>query len=262
VKLIDSHCHLELKDFPVAAEVISRARAAGVVHAVVVGLMQKSGDFGHALNAARAHPDFLTPTYGIHPHDAAQAAESDFEELSRLVALPEVKAVGEAGLDFFYNHSPADIQAQVFRRQCQLATLHRKPLVVHVRDAHAQCAEILRSEKVGSGMIHCFTGDTEAARAYLDLGFHLSISGVVTYKKTEALQAAVTFAPVDRLLLETDSPYLSPAPYRGQWPNEPERVKHTALKVAELKALDPTLLALTCAQNTVRLLGIRPEVLG
>ncbi|MEW5740737.1 MAG: TatD family hydrolase [Myxococcota bacterium] len=255
--LVDAHCHLEPKDFPVTAEVIARAKAVGVVHAVVVGLLQKPGDFGHALEAARAHPDFLTPTMGIHPHDAAAATPADWDTLETLVALPEVCAVGEAGLDYFYDHSPRDVQAESLRRQCALARKVNKPLVVHVRDAHEECAAILAAEGVSRGMIHCFTGDTDAARRYLDLGFHLSISGVVTYKKTEPLQAAVAFAPLDRLMVETDSPYLSPVPHRGKWPNEPRWVVETAKKVAELHGKDAEEVALTCARNTRALLGLR-----
>lgn len=255
VVLIDAHCHLEGKDFPDPAELLARAKAAGLVHAVVVGLMQKSGDFGNALAVAKANPGFLTPTIGVHPHDAAAANDADWAELERLAALPEVCAVGETGLDFFYDHSPRDVQALGFRRQCALAKQVGKPLVVHVRDAHAECAEILQSEGVRSGMIHCFTGDTAAARVYLDLGFHLSISGVVTYKKNEALQAAVAFAPVERLLVETDSPYLAPVPYRGKT-NEPSYVQHTAAKVAELKGLGRDALAERCASNTKQLLNL------
>jgi TatD DNase family protein len=257
MKLIDAHCHLETKDFPVTQDVIDRARAAGVVHAVVVGLLQKPGDFGHALAAAQAHSDFLTPTIGVHPHDAARATPEDWAELDRLAALPHVAAIGETGLDYFYDHSPREVQLAMFRRQCQLAKQVGKPIVIHVRDAHDDCFEVLSSEKMSSGMIHCFTGDLPAARRYLDLGFHLSISGVVTYKKTEPLQEAVTFAPMDRLMVETDSPYLSPVPFRGKWPNEPGRVAETAKKVAELKGLDADEVALTCAKNTIALLKLK-----
>lgn len=260
MKLIDAHCHLETKDFPVTQDVIDRARAAGVVHAVVVGLLQKPGDFGHALAAAQAHSDFLTPTIGVHPHDAAQATPEDWAELDRLAALPHVAAIGETGLDYFYDHSPREVQLAMFRRQCQLARQVNKPIVIHVRDAHDDCFEVLSSEKMSSGMIHCFTGDLPAARRYLDLGFHLSISGVVTYKKTEPLQEAVKFAPLDRLMVETDSPYLSPVPFRGKWPNEPGRVAETAKKVAELKGLDPDEVALTCAKNTIALLKLKVQL--
>ena len=253
--LIDAHCHLEPKDYPVVADVIARARAQGLVHAVIVGLMQRSGDFGHALELARAHSDFLSPTIGIHPHDSADATPADWDELARLAALPEVVAIGEAGLDYYYDHSPREVQAESLRRQCRLAKQLGKPLVVHVRDAHDECAGILEAEGVRSGQIHCFTGDTVAARRYLDLGFHLSISGVVTYKKTEALQEAVKFAPLDRLLVETDSPYLAPLPWRGK-KNEPGYVSETARKVAELHGRDPEELALACARNTTRLFGL------
>ena len=256
MKLIDAHCHLEPKEFPALDEVLARARGQGVVHAVVVGLLQRPGDFGGALAAARAHPDFLSPTMGIHPHDAAVATPEDWATLERLAALPEVVAVGEAGLDFFYNHSPPAVQEEAFRRQCALARRVDKPLVVHVRDAHQQCFEVLKGEGVTRGMIHCFTGDAEAARKYLDLGFHLSISGIVTYKKSEAIAEAVRFAPLDRLTVETDSPYLAPVPLRGT-KNEPANVGHTAAKVAELKGLDAEATALACAKNAQRLLGLK-----
>ncbi len=254
--LIDAHCHLEPREYPAVDDVVARARAAGLVHAVVVGLMQKPGDFGAALDVARKTPAFFSPTMGIHPHDAAAATPADWATLERLAALPEVIAVGEAGLDYYYQHSPRDVQGEGFRRQCALAKALHKPLVVHVRDAHAECAEILKAEGVRHGQIHCFTGDRAAARAYLDLGFHLSISGIVTYKKSEPIQEAVRFAPLERLLVETDSPYLAPVPHRGK-KNEPGFVGETAKKVAELHGLGADEVALACAQNTVRLFGLK-----
>ncbi|MFZ5469756.1 MAG: TatD family hydrolase [Myxococcota bacterium] len=253
--LVDAHCHLERADFASVEAVISRAQAAGVVHAVVVGQFQAPGDFGTALALAKARPDFLTPTMGIHPHEAAKASEADFATLEELCARPEVAAVGETGLDYYYDRSPREVQREVFRRQCRLAQRLGKPLVVHVRDAHEECAQILSDEGMASGMIHCFTGDVEAAQRYLGLGFHLSISGVVTYKKTEGLQEAVRQAPLERLLVETDSPYLAPVPHRGK-KNEPSHVGETAKKVAELKGLDAGAFALAAARNTVRLLRL------
>ncbi|MBL8937738.1 MAG: TatD family hydrolase [Archangium sp.] len=259
MKLIDAHCHLEPKDFPATAEVIARARAQGVVHAVVVGQFQRPGDFGSALDAARAHPDFLTPTMGIHPHDAAAALPDDWLALERFARLPEIAAVGETGLDYFYNHSPKEAQLEAFRRQCQLAKQVGKPVIIHVRDAHDDCVEVLRSEGMREGMIHCFTGDTDAARKYLDLGFFISISGVVTYKKSEALQAAVAFTPLERLMVETDSPFLAPIPFRGK-KNEPGYVAETAKKVGELKGVDAETAALTCARNTKQLLKLAADL--
>ncbi len=256
MRLIDSHCHLERADFAITEEVIARARAAGVVHAVVVGQLQKPGDFGDALDVAAKHPDFLSPTMGIHPHDAAVATEADFRTLAEICARPEVVAVGETGLDYYYDRSPREVQQQVFRRQCQLALALDKPVVIHVRDAHDECHQILLEERMQRGMIHCFTGDTEAARRYLALGFFLSISGVITYKKSEALQEAVKFAPLDRLMVETDSPFLAPVPHRGK-KNEPSLVVEVARKIAELKGLDPEQVAATAADNSVKLFGLK-----
>jgi TatD DNase family protein len=165
-----------------------------------------------------------------------------------------VVAVGETGLDYYYDNSPRAEQGALFRKQCALSLRVRKPLVVHVRDAHRSCWEILESEGVSAGMIHCFTGALDDARRYLDLGFFISVSGIVTYKKTDALQEAVKFAPLDRLLIETDSPYLAPVPFRGR-KNEPAWVSEVAKKVAELKGMDPDELALATAKNSAALFG-------
>lgn len=255
MRLVDSHCHLERADYADVTPLIERARATGLVHAVVVGQFQGPGDWGNALEMAAAFPDFLSPTMGIHPHEAARATEEDFDTLERTCSRPEVRAVGEAGLDYYYDRSPRDVQAQVFRRQCALARKLDKPLVVHVRDAHDECAEILREEGIRRGVIHCFTGDTDAARRYLDLGFLLSLSGVVTYKKTEALQDAVRFAPLERLMVETDSPYLAPVPHRGK-KNEPAHVIETARKVAELKGVSLDEVAAVTTSNASGLFSL------
>jgi len=256
MRLVDGHCHLEPDDYPDVGAVLAQMSAAGVVHAIVVGQFQDPGDFGHAIPVALAHPERLTATLGIHPHEAARATEADFAFLEQTCRRPEVHAVGEAGLDFYYDRSPRPVQDSVFRRQCLLSAAVAKPLVVHVRDAHAECAEILRTEKPAPGVIHCFTGNLAAARAYLDLGFHLSISGVITYKKTEALAEAVRFAPLDRLLVETDAPYLAPVPFRGK-KNEPAYVVETARKVAELKGLPLEDLAEATSLNAARVYRFR-----
>ena len=252
--LVDSHCHLEPDDYDDLPAVIARARAAGVIRAVVVGQFQRPGDFGHAVEVARAHPHFLVPTLGIHPHEAAHATESDWATLERICASEEVRAVGEGGLDYYYDRSPRDVQRESLARQAALAKRLEKPLVVHVRDAHHDCQRILADSGVRSGVIHCFTGDAEAARAYLELGFHISVAGVVTYKKTEPLQEAVRFTPLDRLLVETDSPFLAPVPHRGR-KNEPAYVVETARKIAELKALPVEEIARATSENAARVFG-------
>lgn len=254
MRLVDSHCHFDRADSAYVTAALERARAAGLVHAVIVGQFQGPGDWGIALEVAAAHADFLTPTLGIHPHEAARATEADLEHLERTCARPEIHAVGEAGLDYYYDHSPRDAQARVFRWQCALAKRLDKPLVVHVRDAHDDCEAVLKEEGVRRGVIHCFTGDTDAARRYLDLGFMLSLSGVVTYKKTEALQDAVRFAPLDRLMVETDSPYLAPVPYRGK-KNEPSYVVETAKKLSELKGVSLDQVAEVTTANAAALFG-------
>jgi TatD DNase family protein len=224
------------------------------VRAVVVGQFQEPGDFGHALELARAHPDFLVPTLGIHPHESARATDGDWRALEELCALGDVRAVGEAGLDYYYDRSPRDAQRDSLVRQAALARRLEKPLVVHVRDAHEDCYRILSESGVTRGVIHCFTGDRQAATRYVDLGFHISISGVVTYKKTEALQDAVRFVPADRLLVETDSPYLAPVPHRGR-KNEPAYVVETAKKVAELKGVPLEEIARRTSENAAALFG-------
>lgn len=256
MRWVDAHCHLEPKAFPDAALAIERARAAGLVHAVVIGQFHAPGDFGAALQVASAHSEFLTATMGIHPHEAARATEEDLATLERLCSSDAVAAVGEAGLDYYYEHSPRERQREIFRWQCQLAKKLNKPLVVHVRDAHDECLEILKQEQVEQGVIHCFTGDLPQAKGYLAQGFHISISGIVTYKKTEALQEAVTYVPLDRLMVETDSPYLAPIPLRGK-PNEPANLIHTGLKVAELKKLSAEAVAEATTENAARVFGFK-----
>lgn len=252
--LVDAHCHLEPEDYPDLPEVLARARNAGLVRAVVVGQFRQPGNFGKALEVARAHPDFLVATLGIHPHESARATAADWSALESLCALDEVKAVGEAGLDYYYDRSPREVQRDSLARQAALAKRLGKPLVVHVRDAHDDCRRILSDSGVRHGVIHCFTADTDAARGYLDLGFHISIAGVVTYKKTESLREAVRFTPQDRLLVETDSPFLTPVPHRGKR-NEPAYVVETARKIAEITSASLEDVARFTSENAARVFG-------
>ena len=256
--LIDAHFHLDEDYAPDPQALIDRARLAGVQHLVVNGLWRKIGSFGRAIELARQYPQWISPTVGIHPHDSAQAIPSDYELCASLAEEPVVVGIGETGLDFHYDHSPRERQREAFRWSIQLAKRLKKPLVVHVREANPEAAQILKEEgaaEVG-GQIHCFSGGAEDGRAFLDLGFHLSISGVVTYKTAQNIRDAVKMAPLDRLLVETDSPYLAPMPYRGK-KNEPSYVVETAKKVAEVKGLAFDAVAAATTENAKRLFGLK-----
>jgi TatD DNase family protein len=234
--LIDSHAHLDFEDFEQDLDgVVARAKAAGLERIVCVGLWRGPGDFGNALELAGRDPSFFSATAGIHPHEAAQVPEADWEALGRLARDPRVVAIGEMGLDFHYDRSPRPVQEEAFRRSLRLAREVGKPIVIHVREADELCVRCLREEGVPTegGVVHCFTGDAAAARGYLDLGLHVSVSGIVTFRTAEPIREAVRITPRDRLLVETDSPFLAPIPFRGKR-NEPSFVAYVAAKVAEV----------------------------
>ena len=234
--MIDAHAHLDGDEFAADLDaVIARARAASVERIVLVGLWRSPSSFGNARELATRMPELFSATVGIHPHEAARVPEEDWARHDALARDPRIVAVGETGLDFHYDHSPRDIQEAAFRRSLRTARAAGKPVVVHVREADDACARVLREEGVpeAGGVIHCFTGDAAAARAYLDLGLYISVAGVVTFRSAEAIREAVRIVPRDRLTVETDCPYLAPVPHRGER-NEPARVMRTAEKVAEL----------------------------
>ncbi len=234
--LVDSHAHLDFEDYEQDLDgVVARARAAGLERIVCVGLWRAPGSFGNALDLATREPGFFSATAGVHPHECARVPEEDWARLEALSADPRVVAVGETGLDFHYDHSPRPVQEASFRRSLGIARRAGKPVVVHVREADEVCARVLREEGVpdAGGVIHCFTGDAAAARAYLDLGLFLSVAGVVTFRTAGPIREAVRIVPRDRLLVETDCPFLAPIPYRGKR-NEPAWVVETARKVAEV----------------------------
>ena len=251
--LVDSHAHLDFDDYAgdERAAVLARARAAGLTHVVLVGLWREGARVGavrEVVLAAAADPSFFSATVGLHPHEAAKAPEEDVAALFALAADPRVKAVGECGLDYHYDYSPREKQRELFDRQIALAVQLSKPLVVHTREADADTAAALAASPRARGVIHCFTGDAAAARRYLDLGFFISLSGVVTFKNAEALREAARLVPLDRLLVETDCPFLAPLPHRGK-PNEPAFVAHTVAQVAALKGVSPAELARVAAEN-------------
>ena len=258
MRLFDSHAHLHFPGFADDLDaVLERARAAGVIGMVTIGTDRETNREAVAL--AEKLPDVYA-TVVIHPHDAGEAVDADFEEMERLArGSAAVVALGEMGLDFFRNLSPPDVQARVFRRQIALARQVGKPVVLHCRDAHAETLAILAEERVGEvgGVMHCFSGDVPIARRCLDLGLYLSLAGPVTYKNARALPEVARFAPADRVVIETDCPFLPPHPYRGQR-NEPAYVALTAARVAEIRGEPVDALAETTARNAARLFR-RPD---
>ncbi len=258
MSLTDSHAHLDFDDYRAdLPAVLDRAREAGVSRIVAIGLWRAPGIFGNALELAASRPDLFSATVGIHPHECARVPEEDWRACERLARDPRVVGVGETGLDFHYDHSPRPVQIESFRRSIGIARSVGKPVVVHVREADAACLETLRAEGVppAGGVVHCFTGDAAAAGAWLDLGLHVSVAGVVTFKAAEAVREAVRIVPRDRLLVETDSPFLAPVPFRGKR-NEPAFVAKVAEKVAEIWGASADEVARVTTENARRLFRI------
>jgi TatD DNase family protein len=253
VSLIDTHAHLHFPELAADLDgVLERARAAGVTAMVTIGTDRETNPAAVAL-AERLGSVYAT--VGIHPHDAAEAAEADFEAMERLAReSTKVVALGEMGLDFFRNLSPRDVQEAVLRRQLGMARRLGKPVVIHCRDAHPEALAILADERVGEvgGVMHCFSADVEIAGRALDLGMHISLAGPVTYKNARALPDVARFVPIDRLVLETDCPFLPPHPHRGQR-NEPAWVAITAARVAELRGVTLDALGEATSGNARRL---------
>jgi TatD DNase family protein len=236
--LIDSHAHIQGKEYAGEVEgVIARAREVGVEKIVAVGGAGDMSSNTDAIALADSFPNVYA-TVGMHPHDAKDVGEGEVNRLRQLAAAPKVIAIGETGLDYYYDHSPREVQRRAFGRFIQMARETELPIVVHERDAARHVADLLRSEGEGKlrGVIHCFTGNYEAARAYLDLGFYLSFTGIITFKNAEPLRDVVRKVPLDRMLVETDSPYLTPVPYRGKR-NEPANVRLVAEAVAKIKTI-------------------------
>jgi TatD DNase family protein len=253
--LFDTHAHLHFPEFADdLAEVLERARAAGVQRLVTIGTDVATTAAAIGL-AARL--DGVWATAGIHPHDAGAADEAAFEEIERLARDPRVVAIGEIGLDFFRNLSPPEIQARTFRRLLDLARRLGKPAVMHCRDAHAETLAILEEERVREvgGIMHCFSGDVAIARRCLDLGLVISLAGPVTYPNARALPAVARFVPADRLVVETDCPFLPPQGHRGRR-NEPAYLALTAARVAELRGEGLDTLGSRTSDNARRLFRV------
>lgn len=233
--LVDTHTHLDDARYdPDREAMLTRALEAGVETMVTIGCDLATSRA--AVDLAARHP-CLYATVGVHPHEAKQIGDDWYVELQHLARDPKVVAYGEVGLDYHYNHSPPHLQRARFREQVGLARELRLPLVIHTREAQADTVAILREERAADvgGVFHCFSGDDWLARQALDLGFYLSFSGVVTFRNADALREIVKWAPPDRLLVETDCPYLAPVPHRGKR-NEPAHIRHVAETIAAVKS--------------------------
>ena len=251
--LIDSHCHL---DFPQLATdeagVLARARTAGVAGMLTIGT--RLDQFDRVLAIAERH-DNVWCSVGVHPHEAKEEGQATPDRLIEAARHPKVIGIGETGLDFYYEHSPRAEQTESFRAHIAAARETGLPLIVHTRDADQETGDILEEEYgkgAFPGLIHCFSSGPEMARRALALGMFISISGIVTFKAAEALRSVVRDIPLDRLLVETDAPYLAPVPKRGKT-NEPAFVAHTAAKVAELKGIGIGELEAATTANFFRL---------
>jgi TatD DNase family protein len=264
MELIDSHAHI---DFPQFADdrdaMLQRAREAGVQALLAIGTGPGPEKLDAALPYAEQH-DWIYSSIGIHPHEAKQATPQHFDELARLADHPKVIAWGEIGLDYFYDHSPRDVQANVFRTQMELAHAAKLPIVIHCRDAWDDCLALIeqhwRPTGLG-GILHCFTSTLDHAKRGLDMGFFVSFAGNSTYPKAQNIRDVAKELPLDRILIETDAPFLAPQSYRGKR-NEPAYVAEVAKTLANVRNLPAEEIASTTASNFRRFFGIAaPQVI-
>lgn len=257
----DSHCHIDGPEYDADRdEVIARAREAGVTTMLNVGTGDPhSGAFERAVELAEKHPEVYA-AIGVHPHDAKLFDDAAEQRLLALVQQSKrVLAWGEIGLDYHYDHSPRDVQREVFRRQLRLARQLDLPVVIHSREADADTITILQEELSGysrAGVMHCFGGSLSMARAAIELGFYVSFAGTLTFKKAEDLRDIARQLPLDRLLVETDCPYLTPVPFRGKR-NEPARVVETARCLGSLHEIELEEAGQITSENFARLFGVR-----
>jgi TatD DNase family protein len=253
--LVDSHTHIDLPQFDADREaVVARAREAGVETMLIVGGVDEEQGHRRALRVAEELG--LPVSAGVHPHEAKLADEAVYDELRGLAGSRRIVAIGEIGLDFHYDHSPRDVQREAFRRQVRLARDVGLPVIIHTREADDETAALLEEEGAGEigGVIHCFTGGPELARRALALGFYISFSGIVAFPRAEVIQAVAKTVPRDRLLVETDAPFLAPPPHRGKR-NEPAFVVEVARKVAAIRGTSLEDVASAASENLRQFLG-------
>ncbi|PKU23206.1 TatD family hydrolase [Telmatospirillum siberiense] len=251
--LVDSHCHLDFPDFQEDLDdLLGRAAAAGV--GLMVSIGTRISQFDKVLSVAERYENVYC-TVGVHPHEAGEEGAIGTADLIALARHPKVIGFGETGLDYFYDHSPRELQQAAFRNHIAAARETGLPVIVHTRDADDDTVAILTEEAATgpfTGVIHCFSSSRQLAEKSLDLGLYISLSGIITFNKAEELRQTVRDLPLNRLLVETDAPYLAPIPKRGKR-NEPAFVAHTAAKLAELKGVEPDALARITTDNFFRL---------
>ena len=256
--MIDSHCHIAGPEFTAdLADVVERAKSAGVTHALVILAADDEPEIAQGSNLVAQWPA-VRFSIGIHPHAAGKFATNPADAATAtdgvIAAQPRTRGLGEIGLDYHYDFAPRGVQQEVFREQIRLAKRRRLPIVIHTREAEEDTFRILNEEdahEVG-GVFHCFTGDRAMARRVLDLGFHLSLAGIVTFPRATELKEVAKMVPLERLLIETDSPFLAPVPHRGKR-NEPANVVHVAETIAALRGVDATAIGEAARANFARL---------
>ena len=253
--LTDSHCHLDDPKFVADLDaVLDRAAAAGVTRMLSIGTGDGPPELDRAVRLADRYPQ-IHASVGVHPHDAAKATSETIPHLRELARHPKVVAIGEIGLDYHYDFSPRDIQRRLFIEQLDLAAELNLPISIHTREAWDDTIEILgnaATSRVAGGIMHCFTGNAAQAQQALDLNLHLAFGGVITFKTADAIREAAARTPDDRLLIETDAPYLAPIPWRGKR-NEPSFITQTVLKLAEVRQTTPEHIAAITSANFERL---------
>ena len=258
LRLFDTHAHLNTDSFNGdVGENVDRAKAAGVEAICVIGIDVASSR--RACELAAEYPGYLYAVVGIQPNSAKEASEGDFAIIEDLAGMPGVRAIGETGLDCYWDDTPIDMQHDYFDRHLELCRQTGLPVVIHMRESGKLIVDQLRRQStVPPGIMHSFTGSAELAKQCLDLGLMISFAGMVTFKKSDDLRAVAKMVPADRLLVETDSPYLSPEPFRGKRPNEPARVEHTLRCLADVRGLAPEKLAEITTENARRLFQLPP----
>ena len=263
MKIFDTHCHIADPAFDEdRAEVISRFRESGVCRAnVVADPCEEDPNQEKVFSLVEQH-DFLCASIGAHPHNASRYDAAAEKTILAYLNHPKCRLLGEIGLDYHYDLSPREVQREVFDRQLELAYEKQVPVQLHIREAHGDCMDMLRSRlaagRMPAGVMHCYTGSWEAAKVYLDAGLYISLSGALTFKNAPKLQEVCRNVPADRLLIETDCPYMAPVPLRGRR-NEPAFITHTLAKAAQLREVSPERMAEQLYENALRIFGLSDE---